>query len=96
MQVLLIVLAVLVFLAGVILDTGALLTLAWDFVRSHAWLLAAVAILAVAAWGGWRGLRRWRLRRAPPRRVGPARRGGRQPQRGGGNRRRSGPTRARS
>jgi len=78
-------LAILVFAAGLILDTGALLALVGGFLWEHALTVAAATLLVVTVAAGWRRLRR-RKRTKTRRRVGQARRaaGPRQPRVGNG------------
>jgi len=78
-----VVLAVGVFLAALILDTGALVRVGayyiWAFARAHPWwVVAALALMA-----GWAAWRRWRPARS---KRGRKRKGRRQP--GGKKRRR--------
>jgi membrane protein implicated in regulation of membrane protease activity len=66
-------LAILVFAAGLILDTGALLALVGGFLWEHALTAAATALLVAALAVGWRRLRR-RTGAKPRSRAGQARR----------------------
>jgi membrane protein implicated in regulation of membrane protease activity len=58
MRIAVFVLAVLVFAAGLILDTGALLALVGGFLWAHALAAFVAALLAVALTVAWRQLRR--------------------------------------
>jgi membrane protein implicated in regulation of membrane protease activity len=58
MRIAVLVLAVLVFAAGMILDTGALLALVGGFLWNHALAAFVAALLAVAITMAWRRLRR--------------------------------------
>jgi membrane protein implicated in regulation of membrane protease activity len=58
MRIAVFVLAVLVFAAGMILDTGALVTLVGGFLWAHALAAFIAALLAVAMTVAWRQLRR--------------------------------------
>ena len=77
MRIAVLVLAVLVFAAGLILDTGALLALVGGFLWGHARAAAVAALLVAAMTMAWRRLRRpkaakTRGRAAPARRpAGP-------------------------
>jgi len=77
--------AVLVFAAGLILDTGALLALVGGILWAHALTAAAAALLAVVMAIAWGRLRR-RSGAKPRARAGQARRpaGPRQQRAGGG------------
>jgi membrane protein implicated in regulation of membrane protease activity len=85
MRVAVFVLAVLVFAAGLVLDTGAVLVLVGGFLWEHAVYAAAAALLIVTVVAGWRRLHR-RTGAQPRGRVGQARRavGPRQPRVGSG------------
>jgi membrane protein implicated in regulation of membrane protease activity len=73
MRIAVLVLAVLVFAAGLILDTGALVALVGGFLWAHALAAFVVALLAVAITVAWRQLRR-RKAAKPRGRSGQARR----------------------
>ncbi len=72
-----VVLAVGVFLAALILDTGALVRVGayyfWAFARAHPWWVV-VALAMMAAWAAWR---RWRAARS--KKLGRSKRKGRRP-----------------
>jgi membrane protein implicated in regulation of membrane protease activity len=87
----------LVFAAGLILDTGALMALVGEFLWDHVLVAAAAALLAVAMTVAWRRLRRGKAAKTRGR-AGQVRRsaGPRQQRAGGGRGKSRAGTRARA
>jgi membrane protein implicated in regulation of membrane protease activity len=73
MRIAVIILAILVFAAGLILDTGALVALAGGFLWDHALAAAAAALFLAAVAVAWRRLHRRKGTKTRGR-AGPARR----------------------
>jgi hypothetical protein len=78
--------AALVFAAGMILDTGALMALVAGFLWHHAFVAAAAALLAVAMVAGWSRLHRRKAAKTRGRARQARRAAGPRQQRAGGGR----------
>jgi hypothetical protein len=74
MRIAVLLLAILVFAAGLILDTGAVLALVGGWLAGHALMAGAVSLLVVAAIVGWARLPRPKRTAKQRSRAGPARR----------------------
>lgn len=74
MRIVVFLLAILVFAAGLILDTGAVLALAGGWLAGHAIMAAAGGLLVVAVTVGWGRLRRPKRTAKQRNRPGTARR----------------------